>query len=427
MPEPTNHLTTQELCTRIAKEAGNAYRGPNGTSRAMLPIDKDDLADIKDVINDGIRMFIADAPASGWKWVKRILELPITGTKVEGTVDSASATTLVDATLSTAYDTNDDLNGWWVYIVSGTGEGSYAQITDYTASSGTVLVAAWLNSNGNTGGTTPAATNEYIITKYETVEGDIARYLLPENFGGEVSGKPVYAVGTTHTQHIDWVPESEIRQSRQFGTSLGYPNKAAIRQLEPKTSSPGPTRRYELVLYPDPTQDDVIEFPYPLVFNKLDIESGITTSVTAGSYILADSTREEAEDYFNGWKLSIIGGTGKGQSAVVDNYVAVTGSFTFTHAIWDACFVTVPDTTSVYCVEPVNNLHPAGIKFDQVIKSACLAKAEQMYENIQAGHIEEYIQKDLPQARMADARSAMFTKIGKKRPFERFWTEVIHN
>jgi hypothetical protein len=168
----------------------------------------------------------------------------------------------------------------------------------------------------------------------------------------------------------------------------------------------------------------VIEFPYPLVFNKLDIESGITTSVTAGSYILADSTREETNDYFNGWKLSIIGGTGKGQSTVVTDYVAATGSFTFTVGTW---FTVTPDTTSVYCVEPVNNLHPAGIKFDQVIKSACLAKAEQMYENIQAGHIEEYIQKDLPQARLADARSTMFTKIGKRKPFERFWTEVIHS
>jgi len=424
MSQPTNYLSMQELCTRIAKEAGNAYRGPQGTSRTMLPIDKDDLADIKDVINDGIRMFIADAPASGWKWVKRILALPITGTKVEGTVDSADATFITDLTLATAYDADDDLEDWWVYITSGTGDGSYAQITSYTALTGKVDVAAWLNSNGNTGGVTPAATNEYIITKYETVEGDIARYPLPENFGGEVGGKPTYAVGTTHTQHIDWVPESEIRQSRQFGTSLGYPNKVAIRQLEPKTSSPGPTRRYELVLYPDPTQDDVIEFPYSLVFNKLDIESGIATTVTAGSYILADSTREEAEDYFNGWKLSIIGGTGKGQSKVVTDYVAATGSFTFTAGTW---FTTTPDTTSVYCVEPVNNLHPAGIKFDQAIKSACLAKAEQMYKNIQAGHIEEYIQKDLPQARLADARSTMFTKIGKKKPFERFWTEVIHS
>ncbi len=424
MSEPTSYLSMQELCTRISKEAGNAYRGSDGTSRAMLPIDKDDLADIKDIINDGIRMFISDAPPSGWKWIKRILSLNITGTKVEGTADAADSTSVTDLTLATVYDTDDDLNDWWIYITSGTGEGSYAQITNYTALTGKVDVAEWLDENGNTGGTSPVATDEFAITKYETVDGDIARYYLPENFGGEVSGKPTYIKGTTHTQNIDWVPESEIRRSRQFGTSLGYPYRAAIRQIEPKTSSPGPTRRYEIILYPDPSQDDVIEFPYPLVFNKLDIESGVTTSVTAGSYILADSTREETDDYFNGWLLSIIGGTGKGQSAIVTDYVASTGSFTFTAGTW---FATAPDTTSVYCVEPVNNLHPAGIKFDQVIKSACLAKAEQMYENINAGHIEEYIQKDLPQAKLADARSAMFVKIGKKKPFEKIWTEVTHN
>jgi hypothetical protein len=338
-------------------------------------------------------------------------------------VDAADATSLTDTVLSTVYDADDDLNGWWVYITSGTGEGSYAQITDYDTGTGVITVIEWLDENGSSGGVTPATDDEYSITKYETVGGDISRYYLPENFGGEISGKPTYAKGTTHTQRIDWAPESEIRQRRQFGTSIGYPNQVAIRQLEPRTSSPGPKRRYEIILYPDPTQDNVIEFPYPLVFNKLDIESGIATSIDAGSYILSDSTREEADDYFNGWLLTIIGGSGKSQSAIVDDYVA-GGTFTFTADTW---FTTVPDTTSVYCVEPVNNLHPAGIKFDQVIKSACLAKAEQMYENINAGHIEEYIQKDLLQAKLADARSVMFTKIGKKRPYETFWTEVTHS
>jgi hypothetical protein len=118
-----------DLATRISKEAGTAYRGVNGDSRAMPPIDKDDLEDIKQVINDGIRQFEADAPATGWEWRKRIIQVNISNLEITGTADAADSTSLTDATLETTYDSNDDLNGYWCYITGGTGEGSYAQIT----------------------------------------------------------------------------------------------------------------------------------------------------------------------------------------------------------------------------------------------------------------------------------------------------------
>lgn len=422
MSEPNSYLSMQELCTKIAKDAGNAYRGPAGTSRSMLPIDKDDLQDIKDVINDGIRMFIADAPLTGWRWPKRIMSVNIDGTRITGVADSdTDATHLVDLTLATTYTATDDLKDYYAYILTGTGVDSYAKITAYNKTTGSCTVAEWLDSNGNSGGTTPVEDDTFCITKYETIGGDIARYPLAENFGGEVSGKITYAKDTTHTQRVTWVPEAEIRMKRQLGDNTGYPYLAAIRQVEPSSSSPGPKRRYELLLYPDPSADDVLEFPYPLIFDKLDIESGITTGVTEETYILADSTREEADEYFNGWLLSIISGTGKGQSAIVYNYVAATGSFTFLVDTW---FSTVPDTTSVYAVEPVNNLHPAGIKFDNVVKSACLARAEMKFKNFTEGHVEEYIQKDLPKAYQADARSVMHTKIGKRELHKRTWEDV---
>jgi hypothetical protein len=423
--EPTSQETMLKLCTAIAKEAGLAYHGPNGTSIAMPPTNKRELQDIKDVINDGIQSFIADAPPSGWLWRNRILQVPISGPGTEGTVDSSSATTLVDATLTAVFDTDDDLNGYWVYITSGTGEGSYAQIDDYTASSGTIEVVEWLTADGDSGGTTPAATNEYIITKYETVAGDIGRYLLSEDFGGEVNGKIEYTRNTSHVTEINWANEADIRKLRSVSeVPTGYSYLAAVRPLEPRTDL-GPKRRYELVLYPDPVQDDILEFPYAVVFDKLDIETGTTTSVTGASFILADSTRDEADDYFNGWRLSIISGTGKGQSAIVYDYDGATGGFTFTVDTW---FATEPDITSVYAVEPVNNLHPAGIKFDKAVKSACLAKAEQAFENINAGHTEEYVQKDLPEAYRADGRVRLHTIIRAKRlPRQTWFREVEHS
>jgi hypothetical protein len=404
----------QELCTKIAKEAGTAYRGTDGAARSMLPIDKDDLQDIKDVINDGIRSFISDSPPQGWQWRKRILSVSTCGPAVEGVATAAEETSITDLTLADTYTVDDEINGYWVYILTGTGAGSYAQVATYTVTTGVITVAAWLTDNGNPGGTTPAATDTFVITKYETIAGDVGRYPLPEYFGGEVNGVPSYQKNSSNCGELRWVTESDIRRLRQMSVSTGDAYLLAIRQYEPK-SGLSPKRRFELLVYPDPVDDAIIEFPYTLTFNKLDIESGVATGVTVGSYILADSTRDEADDYFNGWGLSIISGTGKTQSALVDSYVAATGSFTFTDSTW---FATDPDTTSVYIVEPPNNLHPAGQKFDQAVLSACMAKAEQKFENIQAGHVEEYLQKDLPQAWKADGRTNLHAVI-KAKPIPR--------
>jgi hypothetical protein len=130
---------------------------------------------------------------------------------------------------------------------------------------------------------------------------------------------------------------------------------------------------------------------------------------------IQDTTRDEATGYFTGWRISIIAGTGRGQSAIVTEY---TDDGIFTIIGDGGTFTTVPDTTSIYVVEPPNNLHPAGQKFDQAILSSCLAKAEQKFENIQAGHIQEYLQKDLPQAWKADARTNLHAVI-KAKPIPR--------
>lgn len=422
MSEPTSQLSVLKLATRISKEAGTAYRGVNGTSRAMPPVDKDDLEDVKQVINDGIRQFEADAPPTGWQWRKRILQVNISNLEITGTADDADSTTLTDATLETTYDEDDDLLGYWIYITGGTGEDSYAQITDYTASGGVVEVDDWLDQYGNAGGTDPDEDSTFIITQYETVGGDIGRYPLPENFGGEVSGPIGYYKDADHSQKISWVSESVIRARRQASEDSDYPSMAAIRMFEPASSSLGPNRRYELILWPFPVQADVLEFPYTLVFNGIDLETGVADSTSATT--LVDATRDEADDYFNGWRIDIIDGTGRGSYGIVasgeDGYAGATGTFTVADWLGGAD----PAADSIYIVQPANNLHPAGIKFDEVVKCACLSEAEQYFSNIQAGHIERYIQKALPKAYEADSRSLMFTKVGKRQPYIRTWNLV---
>jgi len=73
------------------------------------------------------------------------------------TADSATATTLRDATLATTALGDDYFNGCWVFIVDGTGtDNGFVPITDYIDANGDVVVASWP-------GTQPDATSRYLI------------------------------------------------------------------------------------------------------------------------------------------------------------------------------------------------------------------------------------------------------------------------
>ena len=443
MSEPTSAYSMQDLITRVAVELASAYYGSTGNEKAMPPVDNVHNLDLcKKIVNDGIKKFISDAPAKGWRWMRRIMAVTFASTRVTGTVDSVSGTapgpyTFVDATLSTTYDADDDLNDWYVYILTGTGAGLYAKITDYVTATGTCTVTDWLDSNGNaidrSGGVVPAADDTFAITNVETIEGDLARYPLPENFGGEVDGPIRYAKDTSHGGRLDWVDESYVRARRAVTVSTGYPRYATIRNFEPVNSAPSAKRRFELIVDPQPSAADTVEFPYTLFFDKLKLEGGSASA--GGSTSLTDSTFVNIwpDDYFKGWTISIISGTGKG------SYAKVTGSTGSTCAFAVADWLDInggaggvdPDATSIYVVEPTNNLHPAGFRFDRVILKACLAEMEQSAEEmVSTRHQEEYYKVTLPAAHKLDLRSAPL-KLGNllQREYtrERFYNDIVYN
>jgi hypothetical protein len=58
-------------------------------------------------------------------------------------------------------------------------------------------------------------------------------------------------------------------------------------------------------------------------------------------------------------------------------------------------------------VQPVANLHPAGMQFDNAIKAACLAEAEEQVDELAGrGFIGKFRKLDLPDAYKIDTRSA---------------------
>jgi hypothetical protein len=391
MSEVTSALSCSDLILRVAEAAGLAYYGSDGQGIACIPVDKYNFDKCKRIVNDGIRMFISRAPENGWKWRKRMASITFP-TWVTGTADSGTETTLVDAVRT---EVDDYFNGWILYIVSGTGIGQTATITNFTSLTGTFAFTAL------SGASTPDTTSVYRVFDSITniINYDPARYLMPEDFGGEVTGPIRYAKNTGHGP-IQWSTQATIQAIRQCSTSRGYPNLAAYVPYQPTSQVLGSARRWELLLEASPVAADTVEFPYTACFDKMQMESGITTGGAATT--LADSTRKEADNYFNGWILTIIAGTGEGETATVADYTKSTGTFTFS-ALSGA---STPNTTSAYMVQPSANLHPAGFQFDEAVKGACFAELEMQIKDTIDGAIEYFNKVALPDAWRTDKGSA---------------------
>jgi len=82
---------------------------------------------------------------------------------VTGTATAGDATTLTATGVSARYP-NDYFNGWTCKITSGTGECSYAVVTDYVQSTNVWTVGDWLDMEGAGGGTDPGVGSTFLLT-----------------------------------------------------------------------------------------------------------------------------------------------------------------------------------------------------------------------------------------------------------------------
>lgn len=398
MAEPNSAYSFYDLILRIAKEAKIAYYGSSGTSRAMIPINEHDLECCKDVVNDGIKFFIASAPANGWRWMNRIMKVTLGTVQTEGTCDdNGDATTLVDSDLADVYDTDDEIVGYYVYDLT---QEIYAAVTGYTALTGTVTVSEWLDYDDVSSSLTPADEDNYSITDVKTVEGDKCRYPLNQNFQGDIAGKITYAAETGRGHMIGWEHEANIRFQREISASTSHVVRAAVR--------PWRKRRWELIVDPSPTSGDTVIFPYRVGFDNLQLIGGDSSAGAATSITDDDLADLYPDDYFKGWFIYIINGTGRNSYAECSGYTSSSGKFDV--ADWLAVDGSAggkdAGSNSIYYAVPEENAHPAGMQFDEAILSACLAKAEMEFDDINQGFMIKFLQVDLPKAYATDARSA---------------------
>lgn len=408
MTEPTSALSYRRLVTKIAEVAGCAYHGESGLLVAMPPIDHFTLDNIKGVIDDGIRMFIADAPINGWRWRHRKMSV-ILAPSFTGTATAGASTTLTNGDIAGDY-TTDYFKDYVIGITAGTGIGELATVTGYNGTTGVFTF-----SGGLSGGSTPDTTSVYRISRSTAVvTADPARYQLDEDFGS-VESQIKYAANTNQASKIQWCDESTIRALRATVVQTGYPKLAATR--------PYGTRRYEMIVDPAPTAADVVEFMYKVIFDKLDGETGKATSGSTTTLIDSTQANRFADDYFKNWELTILVGAGAGETITITGSTGASGTFTF------ATGPTTPDTTSVYMVEPASNLHPAGIEFDDAVLMACRAMAQLELEDAEGDHwLHDYHKRALPDAHRIDARSAPRKLVRTKGIIrERVWDDVTYD
>jgi len=251
--EPTSSLTNRDLILEVARKIGFADYGVAGDAETGVPLDEHDLAECQRHVNNAIRMFLHDAPRSGWRFARPTAQVTIWG---DIGVDSDNKIT------SGGYDPSTDRTTLNVASDSfyETMEGKTITLTgvdDFTIAK--YVSAQQIKVMGDATG---AGTSG--VTWSISADGN---YTLPRTFGGQYSGAITYTSDTNQGVSVDWVSEATIRQWRENITDeTGDPFWAAVR---PQNQLFDPRRRWELMVYPQADEVLTLEFPFDLHFDQL--------------------------------------------------------------------------------------------------------------------------------------------------------------
>lgn len=312
-------LTFEDFQTHLAVQLGVAYFGVAGITAAEPPTDTPTLQMIKDQVNGGIRMLLLDAPPEGWRAQQPVASLvlwatasstangaPIFATPISTVLANASifyasmvghklkftVTSTADGvpTYTTAIATSvvtvdDDIfNGVFAVgqTVTFSATGNSYTVTKITTAK---IVVVDGDASGEADADTVTITRDYAIEAYTSpvsvdVTGDASgevtaaaitvtadgNYTLPSDFGGETIGDITYAAATNVGLKIQWSNDGIIRGYREnVGTQTGYPYLAAVRKMDATNVA----RRWEMAVYPTPSGNFTVEFPYELHFTAM--------------------------------------------------------------------------------------------------------------------------------------------------------------
>ncbi len=253
--EPTSALTFGDLVLEVARELGVAYYGVAGDEEIQIPDNAMDRDECERHVNNGLRMFFADAPPTGWRFLRPIATVDLweaisTSSTVTATAVTDSGITVMTVTGGTPF--SQSMVYKMVTVTDLTNQVMIKKVLSTTT--------AEIDLNGESdfsGKTFSMASN-----------GD---YTLPPYFAGMVTGKPTFAAGTDVGVVMSWVSEAKIRQWRENSNdNTGNPFWLATRIMYVDgMGNPLKARRWELMVYPGSSEAQVVEFPFEFHFDKM--------------------------------------------------------------------------------------------------------------------------------------------------------------
>lgn len=325
--EPTSSLAFSDLILAVAVKLRFAYYGPDGLTAPQIPVDVHDLNVCQTIVNDGLRMFIADGPQpSGWRWLNQVAQLDLfpevdydstTQTFVTMNYDSGTSLTTCNlnapatsgGTASTIFTASMELRNLWIggYPKPGTPgffpnlpTGSTATLTPV----GTAFTVATYTSPTQVqvfGDATASGTR--LTASFSIV--NIGDYTLPKNFSGQYSEPITFVQGTNRGTSLHFVDEFSIRARRQiYAQESGTPFEAAIRPIPTATyqaTSPGtviPRRRWECMTWFACNEWLSILFPFRLGFDNLVNLTDVPPSPFAMDDALLAACKAKAEQVY---------------------------------------------------------------------------------------------------------------------------------
>lgn len=247
-------LSFADLLLEVARELGIAHYGEAGDEEPQIPINQHDLFECKRHVNNGLRMFFADAPDTGWRFARPVAEVDIWGTVNIVTDTTVTAVTDSNVTIMTSsaavfFDTME------FKMVSVTDQADDVMITRVISPT-----VAEIDLNGG---------SEFTAKTFSIANS--GTYTLAPTFAGMVTGAPSYSAASNGGISLSWVDESTIRKWREntLGES-GDPFWLAVRIMKVDgIGNPLNSRRWELLTYPTAGNENTIEFPFELHFDQL--------------------------------------------------------------------------------------------------------------------------------------------------------------
>lgn len=281
--DPTAAMTFGGLVIKVAIKLGVAYYGVAGNEVAQAPTDAHDLDQCEQHVNDGIRMFISDAPPNGWRWMRPTASLVLwpsvavsAAVTATGVYSAVTSLTTVTATAASFYPSMELKT-----II-------FAETAGYTWQINSYLSSTQITLSGN---------KAFADPRTFSIAAD-GNYTAPRTFGGQYTGPPTYEASSDAVSRIMWTSDPDIRRLREVGSlQLGTPTLLAVRRA-------ATVRRWEVMAFPVPSAVVTVEFPYDLYFDTLVNAADLQPAGYAFDQIVLTAAyaamERDAEDVFAG-------------------------------------------------------------------------------------------------------------------------------